>query len=252
MTYYEILGISQNSTEKEIKKSYKNLIKKYHPDIYNGDKIIAENKTKEINEAYEVLSNPTLRQDYDNMISTHFEDDDILNDNEEKTQDTYNSENIMNRYNDFLKRHYTTNYYGVSRDDLNKEKKKTYNRSLHSEGISKNKILVLIAIIGLVIIFALIFLLSYLRSMLSVNYISPLYQNVQKTEYDNTEETFPYIYFGLSFSKVKNLLGNPDYTEKKDNKTYAYYNNSYIVFGDDDLVVDWLNNGDFYTDAKNR
>lgn len=54
--YYEILGISRDAAEDEIKKSYRRLAKQYHPDIYKGDKKDAEERFKEISEAYEVLS----------------------------------------------------------------------------------------------------------------------------------------------------------------------------------------------------
>lgn len=62
--YYEILGVSKNATDKEIKKAYRDLAKKYHPDLNPGDKA-AEEKMKEINEAYEVLSDPQKRAQYD-------------------------------------------------------------------------------------------------------------------------------------------------------------------------------------------
>jgi len=52
--YYKILGIDKNATQEEIKKAYRKLAKKYHPDSNPGDKK-AEEKFKEINEAYEVL-----------------------------------------------------------------------------------------------------------------------------------------------------------------------------------------------------
>ncbi len=61
--YYEVLGISKNAGEDEIKKAYRSLAKKYHPDL-NKDPG-AEEKFKEINEAYEVLSDPQKRQTYD-------------------------------------------------------------------------------------------------------------------------------------------------------------------------------------------
>jgi curved DNA-binding protein CbpA len=54
---YEILGVDRNATEEEIKKAYRRLAKKYHPDLNPGDKE-AEQKFKEINEAYEILSDP--------------------------------------------------------------------------------------------------------------------------------------------------------------------------------------------------
>ena len=62
--YYEVLGVSKGASEEEIKKAYKQLARKYHPDMNPGDKE-AEEKFKEINEANEVLSNPEKRQKYD-------------------------------------------------------------------------------------------------------------------------------------------------------------------------------------------
>lgn len=62
--YYEVLGVPRNATEAEIKKAYRRLAKKYHPDLNPGDKT-AEAKFKEINEAYEVLSNKDKRARYD-------------------------------------------------------------------------------------------------------------------------------------------------------------------------------------------
>ena len=62
--YYKILGIKKNATDKEIKKAYRKLARKYHPDI-NPDSKEAEKKFKEINEANEVLSNTENRKKYD-------------------------------------------------------------------------------------------------------------------------------------------------------------------------------------------
>ena len=62
--YYEVLGISKGASEDEIKKAYKKLARKYHPDMNPGDKE-AEEKFKEINEANEVLSDPTKKARYD-------------------------------------------------------------------------------------------------------------------------------------------------------------------------------------------
>lgn len=62
--YYAILGVSRGATEKEIKQAYRRLARKYHPDVNPGDKA-AEAKFKEINEAYEVLSDPVKREKYD-------------------------------------------------------------------------------------------------------------------------------------------------------------------------------------------
>ncbi len=62
--YYKVLGVNKNATEKEIKKAYRKLAKKYHPDNNKGDKA-SEEKFKEINEANEVLSDPEKRKQYD-------------------------------------------------------------------------------------------------------------------------------------------------------------------------------------------
>lgn len=69
---YEILGVDRNATEEEIKKAYRRLAKKYHPDLNPGDKE-AEQKFKEINEAYEILSDPQKRAQYDQFGDAAFE-----------------------------------------------------------------------------------------------------------------------------------------------------------------------------------
>src|SRR5574343_506626 len=62
--YYEVLGVSKSANDEEIKKAYRKLAIKFHPDKNPDDKS-AEEKFKEAAEAYEVLSNPEKRQRYD-------------------------------------------------------------------------------------------------------------------------------------------------------------------------------------------
>lgn len=64
--YYKILGVDKNDDEKKIKSAYRNLVKKYHPDKNKGDKQ-AEEKFKEIAEAYEVLGDAEKRKKYDEL-----------------------------------------------------------------------------------------------------------------------------------------------------------------------------------------
>ncbi len=62
--YYAVLGVGREASEADIKRAYRGLARKYHPDVAQ-DKTVAEAHFKEINEAYEVLSDPTKRQQYD-------------------------------------------------------------------------------------------------------------------------------------------------------------------------------------------
>lgn len=70
--YYELLGVKKSSSADEIKKAYRRLARKHHPDLNPGDKA-AEKKFKEINEAYEVLSNSKKKNEYDQFGKASFD-----------------------------------------------------------------------------------------------------------------------------------------------------------------------------------
>lgn len=64
--YYEILEVNKKASQEVIEKAYRVLVKKYHPDLYSGEKrMYAEQKTKDINEAYRILSDAFLKEQYD-------------------------------------------------------------------------------------------------------------------------------------------------------------------------------------------
>ena len=66
--YYKTLGVGKNADKDEIKKAYRKLARQFHPDMNPDDKS-AEEKFKEVNEAYEVLSDPEKREKYDRFGS---------------------------------------------------------------------------------------------------------------------------------------------------------------------------------------
>ena len=70
--YYEVLGVDRNADEETIKRAYRKLAKKYHPDVNPGDKDAAE-KFAEASEAYSVLSDPDKRRQYDQFGHAAFE-----------------------------------------------------------------------------------------------------------------------------------------------------------------------------------
>jgi molecular chaperone DnaJ len=70
--YYDVLGLKKNATSAELKKAFRKLARKYHPDVNPNDKV-SEHKFKEMNEAYEVLSDPKKRKQYDQFGHAAFE-----------------------------------------------------------------------------------------------------------------------------------------------------------------------------------
>ena len=71
--YYETLGVSKNADDSQLKKAYRSLVKKHHPDNNLDNKAAAEEKMKEVNEAYSVLSDQSKRQSYDQFGHSAFE-----------------------------------------------------------------------------------------------------------------------------------------------------------------------------------
>lgn len=253
MNYYEVLGVSETASDKEIKKSYKQLVKRFHPDVFDGDKKLAEKKIKELNEAYEVLSNSESRKEYDESLH-NAEIENIKSDLQnyaQTSQSEYSPENVSRRYenlyrNNYYKK-YTTNYYGVSRDDLKQERASIRNNKTSNGkdlfGGSKSKLLIIVAISFLFLAIVLIILLSLLKELVRKNtVVSP--QTIPSNQYQ--KEYLPYVTLDMDFYDIRDMIGSPDFVETKKNSSYAYWGGSYIVFDNKDRVIDWKNAGDYF------
>lgn len=97
MTYYELLEIAENASDEIIKAAYRAQMKKYHPDVFVGDPAFAEAKTKQINTAYQVLSDPEKRRQYDMFLASRRSTDNYNTFNE--TKSIYDNSTVAKRTN---------------------------------------------------------------------------------------------------------------------------------------------------------
>lgn len=114
--YYKILGITHNATDEEIKKAYRRLAMEFHPDRNQGNKQ-AEEKFKEIVEAYDVLSTPDKRKQFDNLLTFG-------------KQTTTKKSNSNSTYHNNYQAQTNKHYYSYEHEDPKKlweELKKDYN-----------------------------------------------------------------------------------------------------------------------------
>ena len=250
MNYYDVLGVSKEASNKEIKKAYKRLVKMYHPDVFDGDKSIAENKIKDINAAYDVLSNPSLREKYDETLLSI---NDIDFNSKPSTSFDNNSESIP-KYEDLYKYDYynqkfTTNYYGVPKNPPSYQKSAP--KSETSFQIQSPRVLIVGGLSIAIVLIILFFLLSYLKDLLSNDSSISLSNTFDSnTVIVNSSDKQYYIVLGMYYSDVVKILGSPDYIKNRQAGIYCYWGNSYIVFDENNLVINWENNGDFYSETQ--
>lgn len=136
--YYDILEINKNASPEIIEKAYKTLIKKYHPDLHeNNLKQNYEEKIKKINEAYEILSNPEKKHNYDLNLNK-------IEISKEEYNNLYNENiNLKNEIN-YLKNNYNKmqsnyNHFENNENEINKKINTAINQAYHDSYIQDLK-----------------------------------------------------------------------------------------------------------------
>ena len=175
MNYYEILNIKNDASKSEIRKSYKALIKKYHPDVYNGDKKIAEDMSMKINEAYEVLSDEKLRNEYDIELENQQKSDlnDMASDFYNYASNKVNEESNSNKY----KENYTNNFYSKFYDSHIRPTEDFLSEKFDTLKI-KQKIMIFLAFLFVICMMIFFTFLDYLKFV-------PVKSETKKMDYPN-------------------------------------------------------------------
>lgn len=252
MTYYEKLGLNKNATQKEIKEAHKNLVKKYHPDVYTGDKSYAEKITKEINVAYDILSNPIKKAKYDEEINPPTYTYNPPTYNYSYTPPKY--DRPPSNYNDYRKtyskdynynyRYQSTNYNKNESRTSSQTQNSNYSNSNYSNSnnsvfedkfikiFDTNK-LVVIFLIFIIYIALLIFTFSQFYAFKNNKYKGTII-NTQKVEEENTtaDET--------------NTTINKKSTNTNTNKNTSDYNTSNDNPYNDFDINDYVSNSELY------
>lgn len=119
MDYYEVLGVSKSATADEIKKAYRNLAFKYHPDRNPGD-AAAEEKFKQISAAYDVLGDENKRRNYDLGGYSNNAN------NYQQTYNQYQYNNSQDFYDQYFRRQYRYGYSNKNEEEDSTVKDKKY------------------------------------------------------------------------------------------------------------------------------
>ena len=183
MTYYQILGVKKSATQADIKNAYKKLAKKYHPDVYKGDKSFAEQKMKELNMAYDVLSDPSSRIAYDEEINPE--------PRYQYTPPKYDSAEDYYNKNSYTK-YYSNSSYSYNSRSNNYSSSSVYNsfNKMHNNfSSSVIKSISKLKLIQKIIIFLLILLIYIVFILLSLSNFNNM-ANTVDTEPDEPVETY--------------------------------------------------------------
>lgn len=158
--YYEILEVNKRASKEVIEKAYKVLVKKYHPDLFTGEKkIYAEKKIKEINEAYSVLTDEFMKEQYD--VELEKQEQQALYKKYNRQQNNQNKDKKVDHkkekerketeeFNEKMKKHKVGSFSGLL--DLCKELYKNKPKREEFKEITKKDILAFVLTIIVVIL----------------------------------------------------------------------------------------------------
>lgn len=173
MNYYDILKVSKNASQKEIRDAYKSLIKKYHPDIYTGNHEYAEKITKDLNDAYNVLSNEEARREYDLSLANNTTV-------ETPIYSTYTYRPNTNQTTEYEKSNTQTFEQKMKNKIYNVVDEKTSKMS------KRSKMLMIIAIILFALLLFMLSILDFVRLQNIINYKNELMNNEVNMNSSNT------------------------------------------------------------------
>lgn len=248
MNHYEVLGVKKNASQKEIREAYKKLVKKYHPDLYQGDKTFAEKKTQSINVAYDILSNPETKSAYDEELnpkpsytSNYSSYSNYSNPNTSYTKPNYNTNNTKssNYSYDNYKRTYsntTEDFYQRRYTDYHRSKTPnsnygtTYNQDTIIDKLFSSNAQKILAIS---IIFVIYFMTLFLNIANFNNYYT---KNETKNNTSTNTTSVPSTSSPNSNSKFDSYLDfdiNDYYNDKELYEAYSeYYTDYFDSFSD--------------------
>lgn len=173
--YYEILEVNQKASIEVIEKAYRVLVKKYHPDLYTGEKrIYAEKKIKDINEAHKILSDAFLKEQYDTELQKQLEQEQLNRYDRfyTKVSDNKNARNMYNNQQEETAEtaHKVGSFMGLV--DLvqmifkNRPKGDGIKNIKREDWIAAGLTLIVVIVIGIILWFVPV-TNSFLRSMIS-------------------------------------------------------------------------------------
>ena len=155
--YYEILEVNKKASKEVIEKAYKVLVKKYHPDLYSGQKKeYAEKKIKEINEAYNVLTDEFMKEQYDTELEKQEQETlyrkygNRQNNNVNNKEKNNIQEKEVEDFNERMKKHKVGSFSGII--ELCKELYKNKPKRDEIKEVTKKDILALVLTIIVVIL----------------------------------------------------------------------------------------------------